>query len=104
MAETGQHERRKDRRVPFIKEIEVIGVGIHRSADISIGGLYLDTHHVFPLGSQIGIRFKLNDADEQVIQVQTRVLYIHQSVGIGLGFVDIKPDDLARIVKFVEQR
>jgi hypothetical protein len=32
------------------------------------------------------------------------VLYIHESVGIGLGFIDIKPDDLSRIAKFVEQR
>ena len=50
------------------------------------------------------LRFKLREADEHPIQIQARVLYIHEGVGMGLGFVNLNSDDRARIVKFIEQR
>ena len=104
MVETKQDGHRQNKRVSFIKEIEVVEVGIQRCSDISIGGLYLETVHHFPMGTLIDLRFKLHDADEHVIQVQARVLYVHEGVGIGLGFVNLNPDDHVRITKFIEQR
>ena len=102
MAEPDQEERRKNKRIHFIKEVEVVGVGIRRCQDLSIGGMYLDTHEHFPAGTQLTLRFKLQDTDPQPIQVQARVLYVHEGVGIGVGFIDLKPEDQAKILKFVE--
>jgi len=103
MADPKNDERRNSGRVPFDKEVEVVGVGMHRSSDISIGGMYLNAKQGFPPGNPITLRFKLQDADAQPIQVRARVLYTHKGVGIGLGFIDLNSDDLARIVKFIEQ-
>lgn len=102
MAEPGQEERRKNKRVHFIKEIEVVGVGIRRCSDLSVGGMYLDTHEHFPMGTQLHLRFKLHDADPQPIEIQARVLYVHNGVGIGLGFIDLKPEDRVKVLKFIE--
>jgi c-di-GMP-binding flagellar brake protein YcgR len=96
-------ERRSSGRVPFDKEVEVVGVGKCRSSDISIGGMYLITKQAFPPGNPITLRFKLHEGDAQPIQVRARVLYTHKGIGIGLGFIDLNFDDLARIVKFIEQ-
>ncbi|MBI3609824.1 MAG: PilZ domain-containing protein [Nitrospirae bacterium] len=103
MAETGPDERRRNERAPFYKEVEVVGAGMHRCSEISIGGIYLVTKQGFPMGTRITLRFKLYDADERPIQVQARVLYIHEGVGVGLGFVGLNSGDRARIVKFIEQ-
>jgi c-di-GMP-binding flagellar brake protein YcgR len=102
MAEPSQEERRKNKRIHFIKEIEVVGVGIRQCSDLSIGGMYLDTHEHFPIGNELQLRFKLLDTDTQPIQVLARVLYVHDGVGIGLGFVNLKPEDQVKILKFVE--
>jgi len=102
MADAGQDERRKNKRIHFIKEVDVVGVGIRRCMDLSIGGMYLDTHEHFPAGTQLTLRFKLQNTDPQPIQVQARVLYVHEGVGIGVGFIDLKPEDQAKILKFIE--
>jgi PilZ domain len=103
MDEIERPERRINQRGPFIQEVEVIGLGIHRCSDLGTGGLYLETVQLFPVGTPVALRFKLYESDEQPIVVQTRVIYVHEGVGIGLGFVDLKPDDRARIVKYMEQ-
>jgi len=103
MDENERPERRINKRGPFIQEVEVIGLGIHRCSDLGTGGLYLETVQLFPVGTQLALRFKLSEGDAEPIMVQTRVIYVHEGVGIGLGFVDLKPDDHARILKYMEQ-
>ena len=53
MDETERPERRIDKRGPFIKEVEVIGVGMHRCSDLGTGGLYLETVQLFPVGEKM---------------------------------------------------
>jgi len=103
MAIDGQDERRKHKRIPFLKEIEVVGMGIYRASDISMGGMYLESMLDFPPGTPLDLRFKLNDSDESPMVLQARVLYSQPSVGLGLGFVNIKKEDQERILKFVEK-
>jgi len=103
MAMDGQDERRKHKRIPFLKEIEVVGMGIYRASDISIGGMYLESMLDFPIGTPLDLRFKLNDSDESPMMLQACVLYSQPSVGLGLGFVNIKKEDQERILKFVEK-
>jgi hypothetical protein len=104
MSESESSERRRRKRVPFIQEVEVVGVGRHRCSDLSIDGMYLETIHSVPVGSICELKFKLHDSDPQPIQVQACVLYVHDGVGMGLGFVNLTPADLERIKKFMEKR
>jgi hypothetical protein len=99
----GQDERRRQKRIPFLKEIEVVGLGIFRSSDISIGGMYLESMQDFPAGTLLDLRFKLNHSDEEPILLQARVLYSQPHVGLGLAFVNINSADRERILKLVEQ-
>ena len=104
MPEDPSSERRKDKRVPFINEVEVVGVGIYRCSDISIGGMYLETIATFPLGTELTLQFKLQPTDSLPIKVQTRVLYEHPGVGVGLVFENLIPEIREYIQKFVDQR
>lgn len=103
MAETEHHERRQHKRTPFIREVEVVGIGMFRCSDLSISGMYRETVHAFPLGTVVDLRFKLRDTDKHPIMVQAEVLYIHEGVGVGLGFVNLDLEDHEKIVRFLEQ-
>ena len=102
--EMPRNERRKSKRVHFIKEIEVVGVGVRRCSDIGLGGIYLETVSSFPAGSVLKVRFKLDDSDERPIEVQVRVQYEHDGMGMGLTFIDLSPEDQERIKKFIDHR
>jgi len=104
MKSAGNDERRRNQRVPFHRPIEVIGLGMHRSSELSIAGLYLVTKDGFAREAQLTVQFKLQDNDELPIQVRSRVLYVHEGIGVGLGFIDLAAADRARIVKFIEGR
>jgi c-di-GMP-binding flagellar brake protein YcgR len=104
MADSEFKSPREHKRVRFIKEVEVVGVGMHRCSDLSPGGLYLETVHEFPVDSVMTVRFKLRDTDEQAIKVTARVLYIHEGVGVGLSFVDLSPHDREKIEKFIKHK
>jgi PilZ domain len=101
MAASDNKMRRRYRRVPFIHEVEVVDVGMHRCSDLSPGGLYIETVHSFPVDSVVTLRFQLGDADEPPISVRARVLYIHEGIGLGLAFVDLNPHDRERLEHFI---
>lgn len=96
-------ERRTNKRIPFVNEVEVIGIGTRRCSDLSTGGIYLDTTSFFPEGTLLTIRFKLHRSDERPIEVKARALYGMPGLGIGLAFIDLSPENLERIQKFIEQ-
>ena len=97
------NERRIEKRVPFIKEIEVVGIGTRRCSDLSIGGMYLETVAIFPVGTVLDLRFKLQDESEDSIQVQARVSYVHSGMGLGLRFINLSPTDNEKIQKWIDQ-
>jgi hypothetical protein len=101
--ETSESDRRNNKRIMFIKDVEVLGLGFRRSSDLSTGGIYIETVSTFPVGSLLDLRFKLQETDDRVIQVQAKVLYEHVGMGIGLGFVNLSPEDQERIKTLVER-
>lgn len=103
MAETSKSERRRNKRVSFIKEVELVGVGMRRCSDLGIDGMYIETVASFPIGTVLDLRFKLQETDDYPIQVQTQVLYEHESMVIGLGFVNLSPENREKIHKFIDQ-
>jgi hypothetical protein len=98
------HERRIEKRISFIKEIEILGIGMRRCSDLSIGGMYLETVAIFPEGTILDLRFKLDDAKEEYIQVQARVSYVHSGMGVGLRFINLTPTDTVKIQKWINVR
>lgn len=102
MNESGYQDPRRHKRVSFIQEIEIIGVGMFQSVELGIGGMYLKTIHPYSAGTVIELQFKLRDTDEHPIIVQSCVLYSHKKVGVGLGFLGLKLEDRQKIEKFIE--
>jgi c-di-GMP-binding flagellar brake protein YcgR len=104
VSETSPQDKRKHIRVPFIQEVEIIGLGMRRSMDLSVGGMYLETMTSFPVGTLLDLRFKLVDSDPNPITVQALVVYQQETVGLGLSFVNLSPQNRDRIQKYVEQQ
>ena len=103
MAENNVPERRSARRVHFIQDVIVEGLGTRRCSDLSMGGMYLETPVSFPIDTIVDLQFKLPGKDESPVKAKTRVVYIHEGVGLGLVFVELSQNDRERIQKFVEQ-
>jgi len=101
MVASKDDERRIDKRVPFIQEVEIVGMGTRRCSDLSVGGMYLETIAPYTPGEALPLRLKLQESDPRPIEVQSRVLYVHPGIGVGLGFVDLKSEDRKRIEKMV---
>jgi c-di-GMP-binding flagellar brake protein YcgR len=95
-----QSERRKHKRISFIKDMEV-GEGLRRSLDLSVGGMYLETVSNFSVGSILDLRFKLKETDHHIIQTRAKVLYEHTGIGIGLCFMTLSSEDRENINQFV---
>ena len=103
MSETEQPNRRQHKRIPFSKEIEVIGEGLNQSVELSAGGMYLKTINAYSVGTVLNLQFRLVDTDEHPINTQGCVLYSHRKSGVGLGFLNLKAEDREKIEKFIEQ-
>jgi hypothetical protein len=63
----------------------------------------LKTTRVFAVGTVFSLRFKLRDTDEHPMTIEASVLYVNQSAGIGLVFIDLSLEDHEKIVKFIEE-
>jgi hypothetical protein len=60
-----------------------------RTSELGLNGCYIDTLEPFPVGTPVWIRiFK----DREVFESAGRVLYSHPGIGMGVLFVDPKPD------------
>lgn len=96
-------EHRKFVRIPFKREVDVEGSrAVNRSADLSIGGMYLDTMQVYEVGAVVNIAFKLNHSDPQPLRLQAKVVHFDPGVGAGLDFVDPPRQAQHLIRRFVE--
>lgn len=95
------NERRSGDRAFFCNEVEVVGYGPRRSSDLSVGGMFLETIASYPIGTVLTLRFKLAENDGAPISVQARVLYAANGIGVGVEFLDLKPQDRARIATLV---
>jgi hypothetical protein len=103
MVMASQSERRRDKRISFVKNVEIVGVGTRRCVDLSVGGIYLETMASFPIGTILNLRFKLQETDDHPLLVQVEVLYEHIGIGVGTGFVNLSPEDRGKIQKLVDQ-
>lgn len=105
-------ERREYERAELEVDVDLFGdtnfyTGF--SADISEGGIFVETYAQRAVGEQVRIRFSLPN-DDQPIEAVTVVRWLRvrndandTHPGLGLRFVQIDPKDLARINAFVRE-
>jgi hypothetical protein len=95
---------RKYVRVPFKREVEVVGsVGQNRCSDLSIGGMYLETVQMWDVGTELWVRFFLWPEDPAPLQLRAQVVYFDPGVGAGLDFVDPPREVRHSIRRYIEQ-
>jgi hypothetical protein len=96
-----ERRERQSGRAFFCNEVEVVGYGPHRSSDLGVGGMFLETISGYPTGTELQLRFKLKADDPAPIDVRARVLYTANGIGVGVEFLDTTPEDRTRIANLV---
>ncbi|HEY5648107.1 MAG TPA: PilZ domain-containing protein [Nitrospiria bacterium] len=102
MASGTKSERRKHRRVTILQEVYFGEKKKRRLNDISEEGMFITTPEAFMKGSILDLSFRLFN-DEKPIAVKGEVRYIEEGEGMGIRFVDLKPEDRERIRNFVKK-
>lgn len=94
-------EQRRHKRVALATEVLVDEEVVTRCMDVSEGGLYLLTPHQYEKDGIIKLRFNLG---EKEMRVRARVKCCHESIGIGVSFVDLDVTDRYYIKGFLAER
>ncbi len=77
--------------------------------DISKGGVFLATHQLYPLGTEMNISFILEGRE---ISAKTKVMWVRKpetisgglEPGMGLRFVEMKEEDLQAVISFIDKK
>lgn len=97
--------KRKYPRRPFVAEIRYRSespVVTARIADISEGGLFVNTANPLPIDSEFSLSFYLPDNYPDIAIVVTgRVAWSRAAAGMGIEFVNIDEQHRGRIRKFL---
>lgn len=99
-------ERRTSQRLPVqlhVIETHEDSTYFQRTANLSTGGLYLEGTTPHPPGTQVRLRFAL-PGDDAPIEVTGEIMPAGKDVDLGMGvrFLDLKPQDHDRIDRFIE--
>lgn len=97
-------DKRRDKRVPLVQEVECEGeFGTLRKplADISAGGMFIQVFNPLPLGTVMKVKFSLPNFAEAMMAT-TKVVYAQEKMGMGVRFLDLKPEDKKKVQQFVD--
>jgi len=97
-------ERRNSPRYSMVLAADVIelprGARMSaRTADISRSGCYVDTLNPIPRGSRVKLRFTHHQEEFEAIGL---VVYVSQSLGMGIQFTEVSNDQQARLNHWLE--
>ena len=93
--------RRKAPRVPLATQIHIEdSMALAFSRDLSVGGIFIDTREPSQIGTQVDLRFHLNENDAVVI-AKGDVRYVVPRLGMGVQFTELSDEDRRRIATFV---
>lgn len=85
-------------RVNYLCEAQIEGIrntwDTVRVSDLGPGGAFLDTRQTLAVGSRTRVTFTVEKTD---IVVAVEVVYVLPSIGVGVRFLDLSPESLARI-------
>lgn len=95
-------EKRRSRRIGHICEVECEGEGVSRLNsrinDLSTSGVFIDSMTCFAVGSVLRLKFRIGDT---VIETTGEVRYSMPHVGMGVRFVDLKPEHQSAVEALV---
>jgi hypothetical protein len=95
-------ERRNSKRISYLCEVEWEGNGSRvntRINDLSATGAFIDSMTCFNVGSVLRMKFQVGDIE---IETAAEVRYAMQNVGMGVKFVDLKPEHVALLKSLVD--
>ena len=98
-----EKERREAKRISYICEVECEGAGINRLAtritDLSITGAFIDSMINYAPGTQLTLKFRVKD---QPIETECEVRYSLRQMGMGVQFINMRPEHLALLEHLIE--
>jgi hypothetical protein len=71
-----------------------------RTAEISLGGCYVDVEDPLPKGAVIELSIQ---RDISVLKTWGCVVYAHEQVGMGIQFLDTAPDQRALLHQWINE-
>jgi uncharacterized protein (TIGR02266 family) len=99
-------ERRSGSRVPvqiWVEEKTERELYFQRSANLSLGGIYLENTIPHPVGTRVTLRFTL-PGDEEKLEVRAEVAAAiagEEEFGMGLKFIELGDGVADRIQKYI---
>ena len=99
------HSRRHHRRVETPEGVWAIWrcgrtEDTSRVKDLSVGGLFIETRKVCPVGATVELHFLVQDGE---IRANATVRYIKTGSGLGLQFETVRSEDQTRFAKMVKR-
>jgi uncharacterized protein (TIGR02266 family) len=100
-------ERRESPRIPvemWVEESTERELYFQRSANLSVGGIFLENTIPHPKGTVVNLQFTL-PGDTQPIKVRGEIVNAAASdeLGMGIKFLEVGPEDQRRISEFVQR-
>ncbi len=100
-------EQRHHPRLSYAREVWIGQDGIfsrtnERLANISVGGVFLQTAASYAKGAILNIRFKVG-AEANFISSSAIVRNLRPGLGIGLEFLDLSPEAKQDLAAFITQ-
>jgi CheY-like chemotaxis protein len=104
----GWSGKRAPIKVPVKPISETLRSSVITLADISVGGVFMETNDLLPVGSELDFQFQLNP--ERQLSCRGRVSWVKgkgeqlkasASTGMGVEFIDIKKLDILSIQAWV---
>jgi c-di-GMP-binding flagellar brake protein YcgR len=100
------HQKMGDRRLrpraPLATQIECDKcMSLAFSRNLSLGGMFIETPDPLPEGSLLTVRFNLDQKD-RVVTATAQVTYNIEKMGMGVLFMEIRPQDRDAIREYVE--
>lgn len=90
-------ENRQYPRIKFVTQVEhESGTSLGLSKDISVGGIFVTSSDPLPEGSQVKLRFHMDDGGP-IIEALAEVRFVVEKVGMGLRFLNLSPRDRHRV-------
>ncbi len=108
-----ESNNRADKRIKVSIEVTISGPHTFFSGftmDISKGGLFVATHKLFPIGTELLLNLKIGS---QSLELLTSVVWIRdmnssaisgESPGMGLRFINIDSESVGIISSFLEKK
>jgi hypothetical protein len=98
-------ERRRSLRFPFSATVEMLELSsgatiTGRTADLGLGGCYIDTLSPLPVGTEV--KLKISKGEES-FEAQGKVTFSQIGMGMGVAFVSAQPTQIRTFQKWIRE-